>query len=236
MKKNKMLSFTNIIVLLAAIVYILNLFAFSPNTGSTALRIIDAVKEQGLEITKFEIIIFQIIGIWGGNLNDILGFNITNILSGEVWRIYTVVITHAHLPHFVMNMAALIIAGNHIEKKYGTKKTIILFLILTALNGFITDLIYFKLLNNEIVTSYGASGWITSLMGMILAKCLIDKKYYKKELGQGERVYLIIYFVSTTFILIPNAFTITAHISGLLVGALVEYLIYIYTKQKKTTK
>lgn len=231
MKKIKeKLTFTNIIFIIAILIYILNIFVISPDTGSMSLKMIEAFETEGIVLPNT--IYFKLFGIWGGHLNDLLGFNINKIFSGEIWRIYTVVVTHAHLPHFIMNMAALIIAGNNIEKKYGISKTIGLFIILTAINGFITDFIYFNLLGNEVVTSTGASGWITVLMGMILTKCLLNKKYFKSEFKKGCRIYLIIYFISTTFVLMPNLFTIIAHISGLVEGVVAEFIIYKYFNKK----
>ncbi len=229
----KLLTFTNIIFVLAIIVYILNLCVISPDTGSTAIAVKEALQSQGMEYENFMKIIYIIMGTWGGHVNDLLGFQMAKVMSGEVWRIYTVVLTHVHLPHIVMNLAALLIAGNHIEKKYGWKKTILLFLILMIVNNFVTDLILTKILNYEVALSCGASGWITTLMGMILARCILDKKYWKEEFKTGARVYLIIYFVSTTFVLSPNIFTITAHMSGLIAGFLVEFCIQKLTKKKK---
>lgn len=236
MEKNKRkITFTNILFIIATIVYILNIFVISPDTGSMSKLMMEQF--QGNEELLSEIkIICKLFGTWGGHLNDILGFNSDKVLSGEIWRIFTVVFTHAHIAHFVMNMLALIIAGSNIEKKYGSLKTIGLFIVLNTINGFITDFIYFNLLGNEIVTSYGASGWITVLMGMILTKSLLNKDYFKNEFKKGSRIYLIIYFVSTTFILMPNLFTITAHVSGLIEGAIAEFIIYKYFNKKSLDK
>ena len=88
-----------------------------------------------------------------------------------------------------------------------------------------TDSIYFNLLGNEVITSYGASGWIAVLIGMVLTKCLLNKNYFKIEFKKSSRVYLILYFVFTTFIIMPNLFTIIAHIGGLIIGAIAEFII-----------
>ena len=219
MKKLKSkLTFTNIIVILAIVIYLLNLFAFSPETGPIAIAVKEQYKSRGEELTSFSIMIARIIGIWGGNVNAFLGFQIDKFLHGEIWRLYTVVLTHGHIAHIIMNLIALLIAGNHIEKEYGTKKTIIFFLILTALNNIITSIIYNYILGNEHVITYGASGWITALLGMILMKSILHKGYYKKEFKGKERFYLILYFLSTTFFLDPNIFTMTAHLTGLVEG------------------
>lgn len=227
------LTFTNIIFVVTVIVYILNIFVISPDTGSMSLKIIDSFKTE--EVIMPNTVIFKILGIWGGHLNDLFGFNMNKILLGEIWRIYTVVFTHSHLPHFLMNMFALIIAGNNIEKKYGTLKTIELFIILVAINNFITNFIYFDILNNEIITSYGASGWITILMGMILSECILNKNYFKDEFKKLARVYLILYFILTTFIIMPNLFTITAHTGGLIIG-IISGLIIARGKNKRVNK
>jgi len=219
----KYVTFTNIIVVLAIIVYILNLYVISPDTGYVAQRIMEEFKGS-TDFNNVVKLFYLVFGSWGGHLNAILGFHLEKALHGEIWRFYTIVLTHAHLPHIVMNLIALIIAGNHIEKKEGTKKTIIFFLILMIINNLIADGIYFKLLGNEIDYSLGASGWITTLLGMILMRCILDKKYAKKELTKGQIIYLIIYFVSTTFVLMPNMFTIIAHMSGLIAGMITEYL------------
>lgn len=230
----KKITFTNILVIIVTLVYILNIFVISPDTGSTSKMLIEIFQEEHLELPNT--IIFKLLGLWGGHLNDLLGFNRDNILSGEIWRCLTVVFTHVHIAHFVTNMIALIIVGNNIENKYGILKTICLFVFLTTINGFITDLIYVDILGNELSTSCGASGWITVLMGMILTNCLLNKSYFKNEFKKGSRIYLIIYFVSTTFIISANVFTITAHVSGLIEGALAQFIIYRYYNKKSLNK
>lgn len=230
----KKISFTNVIIVLAIIVYILNIFVVSPDTGSMSLQIIESLKSSDLEITPIVKLMLQIFGFWGGHVNDLLGFQIDKVFHGEIWRIYTVILTHSHLPHIVMNLIALLFAGNHIEKKIGTKKIIILFLLLTAINDFATDFIYFYLLGNDIALSTGASGWVTTLIGMIVMKCILDKGYYKNELNKGQRIYLIIYFITTTFVLMPNLFTISAHMLGLIVGMIVEFMMNRFSKEKKS--
>lgn len=225
MKNKKWLTFTNVIVIITIIVYILNIFVISPDTGSMS-QLIYSLVDDGHELPNT--LIFKIIGFWGGHVNDLLGFEINKIFSGEIWRVFTVVFTHAHLAHFVTNMIALLIAGNNIEKKYGTLKSIGIFILLTTIQGFLTDFICFNLLGNEIAISYGASGLITVLFGMILIKSLLNKGYFKDEFKKGSRVYLVIYFIFTTFIITPNLFTIVAHMTGLIVGLVAEYIIYKY--------
>ena len=179
MKKNfkEYITFTNILAAAAIIVYILNVFVVSPDTGSMAKQVMQTMKEQGVEWNVGYKVFFIIFGTWGGHVNDIFNFQIDKVLSGEIWRIFTVAITHAHLPHVVMNMAALIIAGNHMEKRIGWKKTLLLFALLITVNNFLTDLLCFKLLGYEATPSEGASGWITTLMGMMLMRCILDREY-----------------------------------------------------------
>ncbi len=228
--KNK-LTFTNIIVILAIIIYLLNLFAFSPDTGPIAINVKEQFKSKGQELTSFAITLAKIMGIWGGNLNAYLGFQIDKFLHGEIWRLYTVVLTHGHIAHIIMNLIALFIAGNHIEKEYGTKKTITYFLILTALNNIITSIIYNNILGQEHRIVYGSSIWITCLLGMILIKSILKKNYYKKEFKGKERFYLILYFISTTFFLDPNVFTMIIHLTGL-----VEGIVFILILEKGFNK
>ena len=238
MKKNfkEYITFTNIIVVLAIIVYILNDYVISPDTGSVAKEVMGSLSDQDPEMMPFYKVFFMILGTWGGHVNDIFNFQLDKVLSGEIWRNFTVVITHVHLPHIAMNMAALIIAGNHIEKRIGWKKTLLLFAILITVNNFLCDIILFKIMGFDAVTSEGASGWITTLMGMMLMRCILDKEYKKREIKTGEEVYLIIYFVSTTFLLGFNAFTFTAHMLGMIAGMITEWIMQTMIKPKQVVE
>ena len=83
------LTFTNTLIIVATIIYILNVFIISSNTGSMSLKIIESFEVEGIKMPNT--IVFKILGVWGGHLNDLLGFNINKIFSGEIWRIYTVI-------------------------------------------------------------------------------------------------------------------------------------------------
>ena len=59
--KKKIFTFTNFMILFTIIVYILNLFVISPDTGSMALSIKEVLTDSGIDIPNP--IFFQIFGV-----------------------------------------------------------------------------------------------------------------------------------------------------------------------------
>lgn len=224
--RKKRLTFTNVFVISCVVVYVLNVFIVFPSTGFTAKAIIESFyKLTGRGPADFQIIMYKLLGTWGGNVNDILGFKMSNFLHGELWRPFTSLLPHGHIFHLIMNMLALYILGNKLEERYGIIKTSLIFIFVGAINCILSSVLYFNLLGNaeDIVT--GASSGILVLLGMLFIICCYNKDYFKNSIKKIEIIYLTIYFVFTTF-LTGSLATLIFHLLGLLLGVLVELFMY----------
>ena len=61
----------------------------------------------------------------------------------------------------------------------------------------------------------------------------MDKDFSKKELSKFAKIVLIVYFVAFTFIVMPSVYTITAHVTGLVIGLLAELTIHKFVCKNK---
>ncbi len=96
------------------------------------------------------------------------------ILTGQVWRLITPVLLHASILHIGFNMYALFIIGPQLERFYGHKRFLLLYLIA----GFTGNVLSFVLSPNP---SLGAS---TSVFGLVAAEAVFI--YTNRKLF-GER-------------------------------------------------
>jgi rhomboid protease GluP len=96
------------------------------------------------------------------------------ILAGQLWRLITPVLLHASILHIGFNMYALFIIGPQLERFYGHKRFLLLYLIA----GFTGNVLSFVLSPNP---SLGAS---TSVFGLVAAEAVFI--YVNRKLF-GER-------------------------------------------------
>jgi rhomboid protease GluP len=96
------------------------------------------------------------------------------ILAGQVWRLITPVLLHASILHIGFNMYALFIIGPQLERFYGHKRYLLLYLIA----GFTGNVLSFVLSTSP---SIGAS---TSVFGLVAAEAVFI--YTNRKLF-GER-------------------------------------------------
>jgi membrane associated rhomboid family serine protease len=92
---------------------------------------------------------------WGANF----GPRTTN---GEWWRLLTATVLHAHLPHLIFNMIALLMVGPIVERLVGCR-AFVAFYVACGLTGSAASLWAHPLL-----VGVGASGAILGLYGMLV--------------------------------------------------------------------
>lgn len=92
---------------------------------------------------------------WGANF----GPRTTN---GEWWRLLTATVLHAHLPHLIFNMIALLMVGPTVERLVGGRAFVALY-VACGLTGSAASLWAHPLL-----VGVGASGAILGLYGMLV--------------------------------------------------------------------
>ncbi|HEY5561283.1 MAG TPA: rhomboid family intramembrane serine protease [Clostridiaceae bacterium] len=143
------------------------------------------------------------------------------IASGEVYRLITCMFLHGGLMHIVLNMYALYAIGPLIEKVYGRKAYIILYM----LSGILSSLFSFVFSPS---VSIGASGAIFGLMGAVL----IYAFKYRSQLGRKflNNISMIIAINLAIGITLMSYIDIYAHIGGLIGGIIISF-IFLNKKQ-----
>ncbi len=149
---------------------------------------------------------------WGGNAAS-------EVQRGEWWRLLTATFLHASLMHVAMNMLGLLSAGITLERIYGHR----LFLLIYLGSGLLgsTASLYFSARSG---ISVGASGAVFGITGALLVALLqhrqrLPKAFSKQTLSSTAIfiVYALLQGFSKTGI--DNA----AHVGGLIGGALLAW-------------
>jgi membrane associated rhomboid family serine protease len=184
----------------------------------------------GINVVLFTIsLLFSFIAGSGGINPDpsivaYLGALNTNavIYQGEVWRFVTALFLHAGLLHIVLNMWALWQIGGIVERYYGDK----VLLVIYVLGGIGGGLLSCLTLGSSF--SVAASGAVFALIGLLLSGILARRRF-------GPQLPLSINDILPTILLtlavglnpmlrIDNM----AHIGGLVSGFLLGLLIQPY--------
>ncbi len=153
----------------------------------------------------------------GADLLEVYGALIGNaVRAGELWRLITPVLLHDNtLPlHILFNMYALYSFGNGLERHFGHRR----FLLLYLLGGFSGNVLSFLISSQKYSYSIGASTAIFGLLGAEAVFLLQNRKLFA---GQFRSAISNIIFVA-----VINLFIIGSipgidrwgHIGGLLGG------------------
>jgi membrane associated rhomboid family serine protease len=190
---------------------------------------LQAVWSRSTPFTKIflaaNILIFVAMEFAGGTTNEatLLAWGVKSnphIDDGEIWRLITPIFIHIGLLHLFFNSYALWMVGQQVEKLYGSARFVILY-ILTGVAGVLGSYFY-----HPEAVSAGASGAIFGLFGVLLVFGLKYRKtlppFFAKAVGTGVLPVIIINLIIGFSI---PAIDNSAHISGLLAGALLAALI-----------
>ena len=171
------------------------------------------------------ILIFVMMELAGGTTNEatLMAFGVKSnpeIDQGQVWRLVTPIFIHIGLLHLFFNSYALWMVGPQVEKIYGSARFVLLY-VLTGVAGVVGSYFY-----HPEVISAGASGAIFGLFGVLAVFGLKYRKtippFFKKAVGAGVLPVIVINLIIGFSI---PAIDNSAHISGLLAGALLALLI-----------
>lgn len=152
----------------------------------------------------------------GGRLYSLGSLSAFGVLTRrEYGRILWAMFLHSGVSHILNNMLILFFMGAMIEKEIGH----ICFALLYFLSGIGGNLcsLFFKVVNNDLSGSVGASGAIFGLDGVLLAMVLLSGR--KMETVTPGRVFAMI------LLSLYNGFSAdnvdnAAHVGGLVVGFL----------------
>ena len=143
-------------------------------------------------------------------------------------RLITSIFLHIGILHYLMNVWALKLLGNQVEKFYGHIKTLLIFIYSGIIGNLLT-----VILMNENVISAGASGAIFGLMGAILYFA-INQRTYMGEALKKEILPVIIINIFLGFLI--SGINMYAHIGGLIGGMLISSTLGIKHKTSKFEK
>lgn len=152
--------------------------------------------------------------LWGGNAAS-------EFQRGEWWRLFTATFLHSGLMHVTMNMIGLASAGITVERVYGHRQFILLYLG-SGLIGSALSLHF----SAQHAVSVGASGAVFGITGALLVGVYQHRKQLPKAFGKqtlSSLGFFIVYALMQGFAKqgIDNA----AHIGGLLAGCLLAYVL-----------
>lgn len=146
-----------------------------------------------------------------------------NVKNGEVYRLFTSAFIHANVVHIFFNMYALFALGPQIERFYGKKRYLLIYLG----SAFMGSLFSVVLTNN---VSVGAS---TSIFGLFGAMVYFGYKYRNTLDGflRSGIIPVILINLILGFV-IPNI-DVTGHVGGLLGGLIISYIVGVPNKENK---
>lgn len=136
------------------------------------------------------------------------------LLDGDFYRLITAMFLHGSLDHFFSNMLLLYFLGDMLENKVGRIRFLIIYM-LTGILGNLTSCFYEYIANMEYV-SYGASGAVFGLIGMLF--CLVIQKDERIKISMPAMLFMVAYCVYSSFAGIQ--INVAAHLGGLISGML----------------
>lgn len=201
------------------------------------INIIDKEKERNEKVKIFKeypvtmiliainVIVFIITAILSKNIIDIntlvlveYGAKVNYLINkGEIFRLLTAAFLHGGIVHILFNMYSLYIVGTVVEKIYGWKKYITIY-ILSALTSSLLSYILAPM-----TISVGASGAIFGILGAFLYFAIKERKHLQRGiLGNIIAVIVLNLYIGFTSTSIDNL----GHIGGFLGGFILSILLY----------
>jgi membrane associated rhomboid family serine protease len=140
------------------------------------------------------------------------------VLQGhQWWRIVTSAFLHEGLMHIGLNMYSLWILGRFVEPVLGSTRMLLVYAVSLVAAGL--GVVYFSAPD---VPTLGASGAIFGIFGALFA---IGFKFGRRGMGL-VRAMLPILILNLIFTFAVPQISWQAHVSGLIIGFLLTYIIY----------
>lgn len=171
------------------------------------------------------VIIFIITAILSKSIIDIntivlveCGAKVNYLINkGQIFRLLTAEFLHGGIMHILFNMYSLYIVGTVVEKIYGWKKYISIY-ILSALTSSILSYMLAPM-----TISVGASGAIFGILGAFLYFAIKERKHLQRgTLGNIIAVIVLNLYIGFTSTSIDNL----GHIGGFLGGFILSIFLY----------
>ena len=161
-------------------------------------------------------------GLMGGDVGPIGDQHLINaifVAQGEWWRIFTSAFFHLGPIHLAFNMYVLYLYGQIAERMYGRIEFAVIYLLCAAGGSVLTILV------DPDQSAVGASGAIFGVVGLLF---VVSRRHHA-VLGREARTMVagigsyLVFLLIFTFI-VPNI-SWTGHLGGLIVGAIIGYLL-----------
>ena len=147
----------------------------------------------------------------------VLGAKINEaILQGQIWRLITPVLLHGSITHIFFNMYALLSIGRDVERFYGHKRYLALYLAAAFAGNVLSFLV-------TQASSYGAS---TAIFGLIAAEGIFifrNRKFFRNSRAMLINIAVVIGINLFIVGMIPNIDNF-GHLGGLVGGGLFAWL------------
>jgi len=148
-----------------------------------------------------------------------MGFNNrTQVLQGQVWRLFTNIFLHFSAAHLIGNMIVLVYIGSLIECKLG-KWNFLLMYLFCGITASMASVIW-----SGAEISAGASGAIFGLFGILLA--LLSTEFYERSARKALLISTAI-FVGYNIIPVGAGIDHAAHFGGLVSGYILGMVAYM---------
>jgi len=138
-------------------------------------------------------------------------FNLSIIVYGTYWQLFTSMFVHVYLPHLILNMFFLIIFGLRAEEFFNRTEFLFIYLASGLAGNVLT------LLLPLLTVSAGASGAIFGVFGATVI-------YMRKSLGMpifAALLYSLLFLVLS----VSEGVNLLAHLGGLVAGLAIGYFI-----------
>ena len=146
----------------------------------------------------------------------------------EVYRIFTSMFMHFGIGHLVNNMLVLFVMGEPLEQALGHFRYLILYFVSGIGANWISMM---RKGADSLVISAGASGAIFGVIGGLLSLAALNKG----RLGNlSTRQLMIMVLFSLYFGFTSTGVDNTAHVSGLILGAILGILLHKRSKGYQT--
>ena len=173
------------------------------------------------------IILMYLLGNGATDIKTLYNFGAL-VKDGNPLRLFTSIFLHIGILHYLMNVWALKLLGEQVEKFYGHIKVLLIFIY----SGVVGNLLSLILMDSNVISA-GASGAIFGLMGAILYFA-INQRTYMGEALKKEILPVIIINILLGFMV--TGINMYAHIGGLIGGMLISSALGIKYKTYKFEK
>jgi len=149
------------------------------------------------------------------------------IKSGQIWRFFTPIVLHAGILHLFMNLFTQLRYGLYLERKWGTVKYILIYLI----SGIGSVLL--SCLAAPMTTSVGACGAVSGLLGAHFIIIILSWKKTNPMLRTSmlsQVLFWIVLLLLTPILL--KYIDFWGHLGGLICGMIASTIIFGGTHEK----